>query len=359
METETVFEGLKASRIMLVDDEPANLKVLGKMLEMQGYSNVVSVQDPRTVVELYRRERTDLVLLDLNMPHMSGFDVMARLRELEERTPAPIIVLTAQTGKEFLVRAFEGGARDYVTKPFDVHELLARVRTMLEAHLAHRLAYAQKEILEGMVRERTAELMRTRLQVVQRLGRASEYRDNETGKHIIRVSQTAALIAKRIGWGEADCEMLLHATPMHDVGKIGIPDRILLKPGKLEPDEWEIMKTHTTIGAHILEGDDSDLLLLAREIALTHHEKWEGSGYPNALSGEAIPVSGRLVALADVFDALTSERPYKKTWSVDAATDLIRENRGKHFDPRLVDVFLELLPEITEIRDSLSDAVEG
>jgi putative two-component system response regulator len=186
--------------------------------------------------------------------------------------------------------------------------------------------------------------------VVQRLGRAAEYRDNETGFHILRMSHTTALLARHLGWDLEQCELLLHASPMHDIGKIGIPDSILLKPGVLDSAEWAIMKSHTLIGANILEGDGSELLTLAREIALTHHEKWDGSGYPNGLKGEAIPISGRMVAIADVFDALTSERPYKKAWSVEAALDYIRKNRGTHFDPNIVDLFLRLLPEILAIR---------
>ncbi|MFU8788925.1 MAG: HD-GYP domain-containing protein, partial [Methylobacter sp.] len=202
---------------------------------------------------------------------------------------------------------------------------------------------------------RTDELRRTRLQVVQRLGRAAEYRDNETGNHILRMSHISALLAKSIGWNDAGCELMLHASPMHDIGKIGIPDHILLKPGSFEPDEWEIMKTHAAIGANILEGDDSDLMRCAREIALSHHEKWDGSGYPYGLSGEAIPLSGRIAALADVFDALTSERPYKKAWTIEAAVDLIKQNNGSHFDPALVSAFLQQLPEILKIRERFSE----
>ena len=340
---------------MLVDDEASNLKLLENMLKGSGYANLVVVQDSRTVVELYQRERTDLILLDLNMPYLDGYEVIARLKALNDPLLPPIVVLTAQTGQQFLLRALECGARDYITKPFNMGELLARVRTMLEMHSAHRLLFNQKETLERMVRERTAELMETRLQIVQKLGRASEYRDNETGKHILRVSQIATLIAKYLGWSETECEILLHATPMHDVGKIGIPDHVLLKPGKLDPQEWELMKAHTTIGAHILDGADSEPLLLAREIALSHHEKWDGSGYPSGLSGKDIHLGGRIVALADVFDALTSERPYKKAWTVEAAIDLIRENRGQHFDPELVDIFEKLLPEIIAIRESMLD----
>lgn len=337
------------ARILIIDDEPVNLKLLDKMLSAQGYSNLVLVQDPRQVLEVYRQQRTDLILLDINMPHLDGFEVMAQLKALDDALFPPVVILTAQHGRDFLLRALNVGARDFISKPFDRNELLARVRNMLDAQLAHRLLYDQKDVLDEMVRVRTDELHRTRLQVVQRLGRAAEYRDNETGNHILRMSHISALLAKSIGWNKADCELILHASPMHDIGKIGIPDHILLKPGKFEPEEWETMKTHALIGANILEGDDSDLMKSAREIALTHHEKWDGSGYPYGLSGEAIPLAGRIAALADVFDALTSVRPYKKAWTVEAAVGLIKENRGIHFDPYLVDVFLEQLTEILNI----------
>ncbi len=345
----------QTARILIVDDEPVNLKLLNKMLSAQGYGDLVLVQDSRLVVEVYQQQRTDLILLDINMPHLDGFAVMEQLNLLNDPLLPPVVILTAQHSQDFLLRALNGGARDFITKPFDRNELLARVRNMLDAQLAHRMVYEQKDVLDDMVRARTDELRSTRLQVVQRLGRAAEYRDNETGNHILRMSHISALLAKAVGWNEADCELMLHASPMHDIGKIGIPDHILLKPGSFEPEEWEIMKTHALIGANILEGDDSDLMRCAREIALSHHEKWDGSGYPYGLSGEAIPLAGRIAALADVFDALTSERPYKKAWTIEASLDLIKKNSGSHFDPGLVAAFLENLPEIFAIRDRFSE----
>ena len=345
----------EVARILIVDDESVNLKLLDKMLSAQGYSNLVLVQDSRQVLEIYRQARTDLILLDINMPHLDGFEVMEQLKALDDPLFPPVVILTAQHGQDFLLRALNSGARDFITKPFYCNELLARVRNMLDAQLMHRMLYDQKAVLNEMVQTRTDELRRTRLQVVQQLGRAAEYRDNETGNHILRMSHISALLAKSIGWNEADCELILHASPMHDIGKIGIPDHILLKPGKFEPEEWEIMKTHAVIGANILEGDDSELMKCAGEIALTHHEKWDGSGYPYGLSGAAIPLVGRIAALADVFDALTSVRPYKEAWTVEAAVDLIKENRGTHFDPELVTVFLEQLPGILKIRDQFSE----
>lgn len=346
---------LNNERILIVDDEPANLKLLDRMLGQQGYRNRILINDPRQVVDRFREARTDLILLDINMPHLDGFQVMEQLMALNDPLLPPIVILTAQHGKDFLLRALTAGARDFITKPFDRNELLMRVHNLLQAQLAHRLLHDQKTVLENMVRARTEELYRTRLQIVQRLGMASEYRDEETGYHILRMSHICALLARALGWSNEQCDLILNASPMHDIGKIGIPDSILLKPGKFEPQEWETMKTHAAIGAKLLEGDDSDLLRMAREIALTHHEKWDGTGYPNGLSGENIPEAGRIAALADVFDALTSERPYKKAWTVEAAWDLIKENRGKHFDPDLVNIFEQQFPAILEIRERFTE----
>lgn len=346
---------IEKARILIVDDEPANLKLLDKMLATQGYTQRVLLQDPREVVDSYRSARADLILLDINMPYLDGYQVMAQLRELNDPLLPPILILTAQHGRDFLLLALAAGARDFVTKPFDRNELLMRVRNLLEAQLAHRLLHDQKTVLEELVRIRTAELHHTRLQVVQRLGMAAEYRDEETGNHILRMSHICVVLARALGWEEEQCDLMLNASPMHDIGKIGIPDAILLKPGRLEAAEWDIMKTHAAIGARLLDGDTSSLMRLAREIALTHHEKWDGSGYPNGLAAEAIPIAGRIAAVADVFDALTSARPYKKAWSVDDAVTFVRNNSGQHFDPALVDAFLKNLPAILSIRGRYLD----
>ncbi len=343
---------LQQSRIFVVDDEPANLRLMEKMLSKEGYLQTVLIADPREVLPLYRQQAPDLILLDINMPHLDGYEVLELLNGLNDPTPAPVIMLTAQNGREHLLQALAGGARDFVTKPFDRAELVMRVRNLLEVHQAHRLVHNQKTVLEEMVHHRTQELNQSRLEVVRRLGRAAEYRDNETGLHIIRMSRYAALMAASLGWSDADCELLLHASPMHDIGKIGIPDHILLKPGKFEPHEWEVMKRHAQMGADILSDGDSVLMQLARDIALTHHEKWDGSGYPNGLAGTDIPQAGRIVAVADVFDALTSSRPYKKAWPVEDAVRLVREQSSLHFDPEIVSHFLALLPEIVAIRNS-------
>jgi len=344
-----------SARILIVDDEPANLKLLDKMLQTQGYTNLVLIQDPREVIARYREERTDLILLDINMPHLDGFTVLAQLKELDDPLLPPVVVLTAQHGRDYVLRSLAEGARDFVTKPFDRAELLMRVRNLLEAQMAHRMLHDQKGVLEDMVQLRTQEVNETRLQIIRRLGRAAEYRDNETGLHIIRMSKYSALLARSLGWSETKSELMLNASPMHDIGKIGIPDAILLKPGKFEPHEWEIMKTHSTIGAELLDGDDSPLLELARTIALTHHEKWDGSGYPQGLVGDSIPQSGRIVAVADVFDALTSSRPYKKAWALDDAVGYIKDNVGKHFDPEVVAHFIQNLDEVLLIRTQYAE----
>ena len=352
-------EDLLQARILIVDDEAANLRLLDKMLASQGYEHRILIQDPREVLAAYRQARPCLILLDLNMPHLDGYQVMEQLKALNDPLLPPIVILTAQSGREFLLKALGAGAADFISKPFDRTELLMRVRNLLEANRSRRLLHEQKTVLEEMVALRTRELHDTRLAVIRRLGRAAEFRDNETGNHIIRMSRTSALLAEGLGWGAAEVDLMLNASPMHDVGKIGIPDAILLKPGKLDPQEFEVMKTHTTIGAELLSGDDSPLFVLAREIALTHHEKWDGSGYPHGLAGEAIPQSGRIVAVADVFDALTSSRPYKKAWPVEEALRFIREGAGKHFDPAVVEVFEQRFDEVLAIHDSVRDTENG
>jgi putative two-component system response regulator len=283
---------------------------------------------------------------------------MERLNEIESETYAPVLVLTAQNDNETKIKALKSGAKDFLTKPFDQHEVLLRIGNMLEVRLLHNQQRDLNRMLDEKVKERTQELNDTRLEIIRRLGRAAEFRDNETGFHIIRMSKFSQMMALEAGLSEKMAELILNASPMHDIGKIGIPDRILLKPGKLDRDEWEIMKTHSAIGAEILSGHDSDLMNMAREIAMTHHEKWDGNGYPNNLRGEDIPMVGRIVAVADVFDALTSERPYKKAWPVDEAVAEINRSSGSHFDPELVDIFNKVLPQILDVRNQYQETEE-
>lgn len=316
--------------LLLVDDEPANLQVLRTILA-DDY-RLLFAKDGDRALELAHNEKPDLILLDVMMPGKSGYEVCEALQQQEATRGIPVIFVTALSDADDEAHGLELGAVDYLTKPVNAAIVRARVRNHLSL-------------------VRVEELTATRLAVVQRLGRAAEYKDNETGLHVIRMSHYSQLIALEAGMGEAWAETLLHAAPMHDVGKIGIPDSVLRKPGKLDPDEWAIMQQHAEIGAQIIGEDGSELLAMAREVAQNHHEKWDGSGYPRGLKGEDIPVSARIVALADVFDALTSERPYKKAWSVDQACDLIREQSGQHFDPDLVKAFFACLPAILEIKN--------
>lgn len=360
----SVATDIKAGHIIVVDDEPANLKLVERVLEVGGFNQVTLIEDPTTAIDTYQEKGADLFLIDLNMPVMDGFELIERLISLDDDFLPPILVLTAQQAQEYRQRGLDLGARDFITKPFVVNELLARVRNQLEMRQAQALLRNQNQHLEEMVHDRTVELQiahqqlqESRLQVVRRLGRAAEYRDNETGLHIIRMSYISVILGRAAGMSEEDLDLLLNASPMHDIGKIGVPDNILLKPGKFEPEEWEIMKTHAQIGADILSGDDSPMMTMAREIALTHHEKWDGSGYPNGLKGKDIPLVGRVSALADVFDALTSERPYKKAWSTDDAIEFIKDNSGSHFDPDLVDYFIQNLDLIADIKEKYMEPV--
>jgi putative two-component system response regulator len=326
--------------ILLVDDSPEIIDILGSIL--RPHYQVKFATNGLDALAIAQRSALSLILLDVMMPDMNGHEVCRRLKADLRTRDIPLLFITASesTGDEQL--GLELGAVDYLHKPLNPPLVLQRVRIHLELH-------NQNLSLEAKVQERTRQLEETRLEIVRRLGLAGEYRDNETGLHIIRMSHIARLLALAAGVPENQAEILHQAAPMHDIGKIGIPDRILLKPGKLEPDEWAIMQRHTLIGAEIIGQHEAPLLQMARVVALTHHEKWDGSGYPHGWSGEAIPLEGRLVALADVYDALTSERPYKKAWPHEEAFAFIREQAGRHFDPKLTPLFLGLGAEIIHI----------
>ncbi len=345
---------LKA-KILVVDDEQANIALLEDVLENEGYANFKSTADSRKALDLYKEFHPGLVLLDLNMPYLDGFQVMEQLKEVEKDSYAPILVLTAQSDRNTRLRALAAGARDYIEKPFDITEVTQRISNMLEIRLLHNQVRDQNPILEEKVRARTRELEETRQEAILRLGRAAEYRDNETGMHVIRMSRLSAKLAKKIGLSDDECQLILQASPMHDVGKIGIPDEILLKPGKLNKDEWAIMKKHPEIGAEILSGSHSAVMKMAESIALTHQERWDGSGYPNNLKGEEIPLAGRIVAICDVFDALTSKRYYKEAFSIEKSMEIIEQSSGKDFESRLVEAFKKALPEMIRIVKELPD----
>ncbi len=317
-------------KLLLVDDEPTNLQVLRQIL--QDDYRLLFAKDGEKALELAERESPALILLDVMMPGMTGHEVCTRLKTQPSTSAIPVIFVTALADVDDEAKGFEVGAVDYITKPVSPPIVRARVRTHLSL-------------------VRVDELHQTRLQIVQRLGLAAEYKDNETGLHVIRMSYYTHILARAVGLDERAADDLLNAAPMHDVGKIGIPDAILQKAGKLDDSEWAVMRNHAQIGAEIIGEHDSRLLRMARSIALTHHEKWDGSGYPNGLKGTEIPLEGRIVAIADVFDALTSVRPYKPAWSVEEAVALLRRESGNHFDPELVELFLAQMPAILEIKE--------
>ncbi|MBT5013668.1 MAG: response regulator [Rhodospirillaceae bacterium] len=343
------------AKILIVDDNPANVHLLEMMLEMESFSDVDSAIDPREVEAMHQDKNYDLIMLDINMPHLDGFQVMEALSKIHESDYLPIIVLTAQKEMKTRIKALQGGAKDFVTKPFDRAEVLHRIENMLEVRFLYNERKNQAEFLEEKVHVRTEELHDTRLEIIRRLGRAGEFRDNETGMHVIRMSKSCQRLAMAAGLGEEMAERILQASPMHDIGKIGIRDSVMLKPGKLDADEWEHMKTHAEIGSDIIGEHSSEVMSIAREIAITHHEKWDGSGYPNGLKGEQIPIAGRIAAVCDVFDALTSARPYKKAWSVEDARAYLNDGAGGHFDPELVAHFNDILDDVLAIRDEFAD----
>jgi putative two-component system response regulator len=342
--------------ILIVDDQMTNVMLLASILQNAGYSHVHSIQDPTQVVPLFKELKPDLICLDIRMPELNGFQIMGQLKIIHQNAYLPILVLTSEEDRETRLRALESGAKDFLHKPFDKIEVLMRIRNLLEASLLNKAMLQQNESLEKIVRLRTRELKETQFDVVHRLARAAEYRDNETGSHIVRMSHYAAILGRACGMTEDECDILFHATPMHDVGKLGIPDRILLKPGKLTSEEFEIMKQHTVIGANLLSGSHSEVLKMGEVIALTHHERWDGAGYPNRIAGEDIPLIGRICALADVFDALSSRRCYKDPWPLEKTLNEIRSHAGKQFDPHLVSLFNDLLPVIIDIQRIHTDA---
>jgi putative two-component system response regulator len=342
--TKSMFDDLIRSKILIVDDEPVNVLLLERVLEESGYGNIFSMTDSTQVLALYKKLQPDLILLDLLMPRLDGFAVMKQLGETTDPGDyMPILVLTADITNETKQRALSSGAMDFLVKPFDVSEVLLRIKNLLHTRLLHLRIREYNEQLEQKVRERTRELAESKVEILERLAIAGEYRDQDTGAHTRRVGNVAAAIAEATGIEPWKVELIRRAATLHDIGKIGIPDLILLKPGKLDVAEFEVMKSHTRIGAKILSGSRDALLRMAECIAMTHHEWWDGSGYPSGLSGIEIPIEGRVVALADALDALTHERPYKLAWPLEAALVKIQEQSGKQFDPTLVDILLRLL----------------
>jgi putative two-component system response regulator len=366
-----------AAKIMIVDDEPLTIRVVRKYLSDEGYGHFIEATDAVQAVALAARESPDIILLDVVMPRLSGMEVLDALRrDLGSGMPA-VIIHTASTDRETKLRALRGGATDFLHKPVDRSEIIARVENVLlaKAHQDQLRGYARS--LEDAVRARTAEIESSRRDVIRCLARAAEFRDDDTGRHILRVGRYARIIGSGLGMDESMMDVLEQAAQLHDVGKIGIPDAILLKPGRLTSEEFgQIQKhcnygkriierlpesdpgwlgEHPRIGAEILGSGRSDLLKVAMQVALTHHERWDGSGYPLGLSGEDIPLVGRIVAVADVFDALSSRRPYKAALPLDECFAILADGRGTHFDPRVLDQFLARRDEVVGAQIACAD----
>jgi putative two-component system response regulator len=355
-------------RILVVDDEVQIRRVIRKVLSAEGY-DVIEATGGNEALETLAHNDVDTVLLDMRMPDMTGVEVCKRIRSTRRHAHTPVVFLSGASERSVRRQAREAGADDFLAKPFDEAELRARIRNSVSHH-RHSTGMAQESArlrveVDGQTRalhearmaldRARQELEAAQVQTIERLTKAAEFRDDETAAHLQRMSEYSRLLARKVGLDDYTSEMIRTASPMHDVGKIGIPDSILLKPGRLTSDEYEVMKQHAEIGFRILGGSDSKLLQLAASIAHTHHEKFDGTGYPRGLSGEDIPIEGRVVAVADVFDALTSERPYKKAWPIEKAVKLLIDGRDKHFDGTLVDLFVGSMDEVLEIRRRSSD----
>ena len=348
-------EQFATAKILIVDDQKLHYLYLQKILNDAGFQNVQCVSEPlkarRTVIEF----NPDLLILDLVMPFLDGFQIMQQLHSYREELFMPVLALSEEKGSDYRLRALESGATDVLEKPYEIPEMLFRIRHMLETRFLHVAIRSQNRILEKRVDERTHELKDSQKEIIRRLAQAAEFRDNETGAHITRISKYCTLLAQALGLSAEDCDLIAMAAPLHDIGKIGIPDNILLKPGRYTKEEFEVMKTHPLIGSELLEGSQSPVMQMARTIALTHHERWDGSGYPRGLKGNDIPMVGQICSVCDVFDALISKRIYKDAWTVQDAARIIIDGKGKDFNPELVDVFEQLLPKFIEIAKANQD----
>ena len=335
--------------ILVVDDTPTNIKILGQIL-IEDYEVSIATSGAQAL-EIISQNKPDLILLDIMMPEMDGYQLCEKIKSDKHTKNIPVIFVTAKDEESDETKGFEIGAVDYITKPVSPPVVKARVKTHLALKSAEDDLQNQNAILDQKIKKRRMELKASQLEAVERLGLASEYRDEETGLHIKRISEYCRLMGIHIGFSTEENETFAIASTMHDIGKIGIPDRLITKPEKLTEEEWVIMKTHTTIGHELLSGSNSEILQVAAVIALTHHEKWDGTGYPKGLKEEEIPIEGRVVCICDMFDNLVSKRPYKESWSIEDSLNEIRRESGISFDPRLVAIFASLGPELTKILD--------
>lgn len=365
------------TKIAIIDDEPTNVKVVSRLLQMDGYSKFVTTCDAREAMDLIWREAPDIVLLDLMMPHVSGLEILRTLRRHEATKMTPVVILTASTDREMRIDALRRGANDFLNKPIDPSELAPRVGNLLalKRHQDQLRGYSRR--LEAAVKRRTAELEASRRDILHCLARAAEYRDDDTGHHVIRVGRYARLVAEGLGMDEEYLDRIEQAAQLHDVGKIGVADDILRKPGRLSESEFELMRKHSSFGKHVLQRISpqeemalrhhasiganvlgigrSPVLDMAMRIALTHHEWWDGTGYPLGLQGEDIPLEGRITAVADVFDALSTKRPYKEAFPLDKCFAIMSEEHSSHFDPTVLDAFVLKRREIVEVQMQFAD----
>ena len=345
-------------KIVIVDDTPLNLLLMVKLVDRLPGVESHGFESPQEALTWCAHTEPDLIIVDYMMPDIDGLEFIRRVRASHKHEDVPILMVTANNERGVRYEALECGANDFLTKPIDAHEFEPRVRNMLKLRDAHLATRQRAETLSVAVRKATAAILDRERETITRLARAAEFRDPETGAHIQRMSHYSAMIARRMGLGTELADALLLAAPMHDVGKLGIPDTILLKPGRLTVEEFEVMKRHPLIGHDILKDSSSEVLRLGARIALSHHEKFDGTGYPHGIVGEKIPLEGRIVAVADVFDALTSSRPYKPAWPFARAIALLREGRGSHFDARCIDAFLSSWDEVLDIHTRFVDEAE-
>jgi putative two-component system response regulator len=349
---------IHSAKILIVDDQPANVQLLDYILGGAGYNCVTSTMDSREVFKLYRQHEYDLIVLDLNMPHRNGFEVIESLKSIERWGYLPVLVVTAEPAHK--LKALGVGAKDFISKPFENVEVLTRIYNMLEVRLQHKKLHDYAAVLEARVRARTAELRDSYRETILTMTSAAENRDTDTGLHIQRIGLYCETLAARLGMSGQFRDEIFYASPMHDIGKIAIPDHILLKPGAFTAPEWEIMKTHTTAGAKILGERKSPYLKMGAEIALNHHERWDGGGYPNGLAGEAIPLPARIMYVCDIYDALRCKRPYKPALDHATAIEIITRGDGRtlpeHFDPAILHAFLDAREEFHEIYRASGDS---